>query len=201
MAWVAFDRGVKSHEIFGRADHPRAEHWRRLRAKIHDDVCRHGFDAGLNSFVQSYGSTELDASLLQIPILGFLPVDDPRVRGTIEAIERNLLVDGFVMRYRSESVPDGLPEGEGAFLACSFWLVDVYVLQGRWDEARLMFDRLLSLCNDIGLLSEEYDIAQRRLVGNFPQAFSHVALINSALSLAKPGMMEQRSQTEPVAAS
>jgi GH15 family glucan-1,4-alpha-glucosidase len=201
MAWVAFDRAVRSHEVFGRHDHPRADRWRRLRDEVHDDVCRNGFDAGLDSFVQFYGSTELDASLLQIPILGFLPVDDPRVRGTVAAIERHLLVDGFVMRYRSESVPDGLPAGEGAFLACSFWLVDVYVLQGRWEEARVLFDRLLSLGNDLGLLSEEYDPLARRLVGNFPQAFSHVALINSALGLARPGVTEQRADAEPAAAS
>ena len=120
MAWVAFDRAVKAFEAFGRGSSARADRWRELRAEIHDDVCRHGYDASLGSFVQSYGSKELDASLLQIPIVGFLPPDDPRVAGTVAAIERNLMVDGFVMRYRSETAPDGLPAGEGAFLACSF---------------------------------------------------------------------------------
>ncbi len=155
MAWVAFDRAVKSHETFGRGNRERAEHWRALREEIHAEVCARAFDASLGSFVQSYGSTELDASLLQIPILGFLPADDPRVVGTVAAIERGLMVDGFVMRYRSETAPDGLPAGEGAFLACSFWLVDAYVLQRRWDEARALFDRLVALSNDVGLLSEE----------------------------------------------
>jgi GH15 family glucan-1,4-alpha-glucosidase len=199
MTWVAFDRAVKSHELFGRGDHSRAQRWRALRAEIHDDVCRHAFDASLGSFVQSYGSRELDASLLQIPIIGFLPADDPRVLGTMVAIERDLMVDGFVLRYRSETSPDGLPPGEGAFLACSFWLVDAYVLQNRWEEARALFDRLVGLSNDVGLLSEEFDPRSGRLVGNFPQAFTHVALINSAynLSRAEPPA-EQRAQSEKV---
>ncbi len=200
MAWVAFDRAVKSHDQFGRGNHPLAERWQRLRAEIHDDVCRNAYDRDLDSFVQSYGSKELDASLLQIPILGFLPPDDPRVRGTVAAIERDLVVDGFVMRYRSETSPDGLPPGEGAFLACSFWLVDVYVLQKRWGEARRLFERLVGLCNDVGLLSEEFDPLRRRLVGNFPQAFSHVALINSALNLTRAEIpAERRAQPEPAA--
>jgi GH15 family glucan-1,4-alpha-glucosidase len=195
MAWVAFDRAVKSHENFGRGDHPQAEHWGALRAEIHADICAQGFDASLGSFVQSYGSRELDASLLQIPIVGFLPADDPRVVGTVAAIERELMVDGFVMRYRSETSPDGLPAGEGAFLACSFWLVDAYVLQQRQDEAHRLFERLVALSNDVGLLSEEYDPRSGRLLGNFPQAFSHVALINSTFNLTrgeKP--VEQRAQ-------
>jgi GH15 family glucan-1,4-alpha-glucosidase len=195
MAWVAFDRAVKSHEAFGRGNQERAEHWRALREEIHAEVCAQAFDASLGSFVQSYGSAELDASLLQIPILGFLPADDPRVVGTVAAIERGLMVDGFVMRYRSETAPDGLPAGEGAFLACSFWLVDAYVLQGRRDEARALFERLVALSNDVGLLSEEYDPRSGRLVGNFPQAFTHVALVNSAFNLTraeKPA--EQRAQ-------
>ena len=145
MAWVAFDRAVKSHESFGRGNRERAEHWWALREEITPRFARSAFDASLGSFVQSYGSAELDASLLQIPILGFLPADDPRVVGTVAAIERGLMVDGFVMRYRSETAPDGLPAGEGAFLACSFWLVDAYVLQGRWDEARALFERLVAL--------------------------------------------------------
>jgi GH15 family glucan-1,4-alpha-glucosidase len=195
MAWVAFDRAVKSAEDF-ELDGPR-DRWRRLAAEIHADVCRRGFDAELGSFVQSYGSKQLDASLLLLPEVGFLPPDDPRVRGTLRAIEQRLLIDGFVMRYDTEKEHDGLPPGEGAFLACSFWLVDAYVLQNRWSDARRLFDRLLALRNDVGLLSEEYDPRTGRLVGNFPQAFTHVALVNSALNLAhgeRP--VEQRSQPE-----
>ena len=194
MAWVAFDRAVKSFEAFGRGDPARADKWRRLRAEIHEDICRNAFDAGLGSFVQSYGSKELDASLLLIPAVGFLPPQDVRVRGTIEAIERHLLVDGFVLRYDTGSGDDGLPAGEGAFLACSFWLVDAYLLLGRRDDAHRLFERLIALRNDVGLLSEEYDPRLGRLVGNFPQAFSHVALANSAFNLsrqAKP--VEQRA--------
>jgi GH15 family glucan-1,4-alpha-glucosidase len=199
MAWVAFDRAVRSHEAFGRGDHERAHRWRALRAEIHADICAHGFDASLGSFVQSYGSTELDASLLQMPIVGFLPADDPRVVGTVAAIERDLMADGFVLRYRSETAPDGLPGGEGAFLACSFWLVDAYVLQQRFEEARALFERLVALCNDVGLLSEEYDPRSGRLVGNFPQAFTHVALINSAFNLTKADRpADQRAEPESV---
>jgi GH15 family glucan-1,4-alpha-glucosidase len=202
MTWVAFDRAVKSHELFGRGDHPRAQRWRALRAEVHDDVCRHAFDASLGSFVQSYGSRELDASLLQIPIIGFLPADDPRVLGTMVAIERDLMADGFVLRYRSETSPDGLPPGEGAFLACSFWLVDAYVLQNRWEEARALFDRLVGLSNDVGLLSEEYDPRSGRLVGNFPQAFTHVALINSAFNLTRATYpAEEQAQPDQAAVS
>jgi GH15 family glucan-1,4-alpha-glucosidase len=198
MAWVAFDRAVKSFEAFGRGGNSaRADHWRQLRAEIHEDICQHAFDASLGSFVQSYGSRELDASLLQIPIVGFLPPDDPRVLGTVAAIERNLMVDGYVMRYRSETAPDGLPAGEGAFLACSFWLVDAYVLLNRWDEARQLFERLVALCNDVGLLSEEYDSRSGRLVGNFPQAFTHVGLINSAFNLTRSERpAEQRAEPD-----
>ena len=197
MAWVAFDRAVKSHEALDAANMRAPSVGKRCATEIHEDVCRHGFDASLGSFVQSYGSRELDASLLQIPIVGFLPADDPRVVGTVAAIERGLMADGFVMRYRSETAPDGLPAGEGAFLACSFWLVDAYVLQGRWDEARALFDRLVALGNDVGLLSEEFDPRSGRLIGNFPQAFTHVALINSAFNLTraeKPA--EQRAQPD-----
>jgi GH15 family glucan-1,4-alpha-glucosidase len=157
-------------------------------------VCAKGFDAAKGSFVQSYGSRELDASLLMLPIVGFLPPDDPRVQGTIAAVERELLVDGFLLRYDTRSGTDGLPGREGAFLACTFWLVDAYVLMKRIDDARRLFDRLLALRNDVGLLSEEYDPVAKRLVGNFPQAFSHIALVNSAHNLAgarKPA--EQRS--------
>jgi GH15 family glucan-1,4-alpha-glucosidase len=193
MAWVAFDRAIKSAEAF-ELEGP-LDRWREQCRKIHEDVCRRGFDPELVSFVRSYGSKELDASLLLLPTLGFLPPADPRVRGTVEAIERKLLVNGLVMRYgTSKESDDGLPSGEGAFLACSFWLVDAYVLLGRIADARQLFERLLTLCNDVGLLSEEYDPRTGRLLGNFPQALSHIALINSAFNLneaAKPAM--QRS--------
>ena len=197
MAWVAFDRAVKGHEVFGRGPRERADPWRKLRAEIHADICRNAFDQELGSFVQAYGGKELDASLLQMPIVGFLPPDDPRVIGTVAAIERRLMVDGFVMRYDTATTKDGLAPGEGAFLACSFWLVDAYVLQNRLEDARRLFDRLVALRNDVGLLSEEYDPRVGRLVGNFPQAFTHVALVNSAFNLTrseKPA--EQRSQPE-----
>jgi GH15 family glucan-1,4-alpha-glucosidase len=193
MAWVAFDRAIKSAEQFG-LDGP-LDHWREIATAIHADVCQRGFDGDLGSFVQSYGSKHLDASLLLIPQVGFLPPEDARVRGTVKAIEQRLLVDGFVMRYDTEATNDGLPPGEGAFLACSFWLVDAYVLQRRWQEARQLFDRLVALRNDVGLLSEEYDPHKRRLVGNFPQAFTHIALVNSAFNLTryrKP--VEQRAK-------
>ncbi len=182
MSWVAFDRAVKAVEQFG-LEGP-LEEWRKTRAAIHASVCAHGYDATLGSFVQSYGSKELDASLLQLPLVGFLPATDPRIQGTVAAVERELLRDGFVARYGTGSGVDGLPAGEGAFLACSFWLVDNYVLQGRHQEAKELFERLAGLANDVGLLSEEYDHQSRRLVGNFPQAFSHVSLVNSALNLS-----------------
>ena len=202
MAWVAFDRAVKIAEVLRRSATDRAVRWRAVRDKIHEDVCRNGFDRSLGSFVQSYGGKELDASLLQIPIVGFLPIDDPRVTGTVAAIERGLMSNGFVMRYRSETAPDGLPPGEGAFLACSFWLVDAYVLQNRWEEARALFDRLVGLSNDVGLLSEEYDPRSGRLVGNFPQAFTHVALINSAFHLTRATHpAEQRVHPDQAAVS
>jgi GH15 family glucan-1,4-alpha-glucosidase len=193
MAWAAFDRSIKTAKQFGFPGP--VERWAEIRRAICDEVCEKGFDCELNSFVQAYGSKELDASLLLLPAIGFLPPTDPRIPGTIEAIEKRLLVDGFVMRYDTRSSDDGLPPGEGAFLACSFWLADAYVLLGRSEDARRLFERLLSLCNDVGLLSEEYDASAKRLVGNFPQAFSHVALINTAANLAraeKPA--EQRSE-------
>jgi len=192
MAWVAFDRAVRSAEEFG-LEAP-LDRWRAVRDRIHDEVCDHGFDAGQNSFVQSYGSTALDASLLLIVLVGFLPAADPRVRGTLAAIERNLMRDGFVMRYDTGRGVDGLPPGEGAFLACSFWLVDNYVLQERYEDARALFVRLLALRNDVGLLAEEYDATAKRQVGNFPQAFSHLALINCAHNLtAAAGPAHQRA--------
>jgi GH15 family glucan-1,4-alpha-glucosidase len=201
MAWVAFDRAVKIMEMVGRGTSERATRWRGLRAEIHEEVCCKAFDSEIGSFVQSYGSKELDASLLQIPIVGFLPADDPRVIGTVAAIERGLIEDGLVMRYRTESAPDGLPPGEGAFLACSFWLVDAYVLLRRWNDARALFERLIGLANDVGLLSEEYDPVSQRLVGNFPQAFTHVALVNSVIALTtgeSPKEPHTRAKAEPV---
>jgi GH15 family glucan-1,4-alpha-glucosidase len=181
MAWVAVDRAVRIIQEF-KEDGP-LERWIRLRSDIHDEICRLGFSRDLNSFVQYYGSKELDASLLILPCVGFLPPEDPRVKGTIAAIEKNLMKDGLVARYNTRSSVDGLPGNEGAFLACSFWMVDNYVLQHRIDEARALFERLLSLRNDVGLLSEEYDPKERRQLGNFPQAFSHLALVNSAHNL------------------
>jgi GH15 family glucan-1,4-alpha-glucosidase len=183
MAWVAIDRMIKSAE----RSHPDAplDRWRALRTAIHDRVCRDGFNTRLNSFVQSFDSELLDAALLMIPIVGFLPPDDPRVAGTVAAVERHLMRDGFVMRYDTSKSDDGLPPGEGMFLPCSFWLADNYALIGARDKARELFERLTGLCNDVGLLSEEYDPTARRLVGNFPQAFSHLGLVNTALNLAK----------------
>jgi GH15 family glucan-1,4-alpha-glucosidase len=195
MAWVAFDRAIKSAETFG-LEGPLDE-WRKLRNEICDEVCAKGFDAELGTFVQSYGAKHVDASLLLIPSVGFLPVTDPRVEGTIAAIERRLLRNGFVMRYDTEETDDGLPPGEGAFLACSFWLVDVFILQNRIADAERLFRRLVALRNDLGLLSEEYDPRAKRLVGNFPQAFSHMALVNSAYNLTRSEKpVEQRAQAE-----
>jgi GH15 family glucan-1,4-alpha-glucosidase len=181
MTWVAFDRAVRSVERFG-LDGP-IDRWRRIRSAIHDDVCARGFDAAKGAFTQSYGSPTLDASLLMMALVGFLPPSDERVIGTVRAIERELSVDGLILRYRTEESDDGLPPGEGAFLACSFWLADNYALMGRDAEARALFERLLSLRNDVGLLAEEYDPAAGRLLGNFPQAFSHVGLVNTAYNL------------------
>jgi GH15 family glucan-1,4-alpha-glucosidase len=191
MAWVAFDRASSD----GQSDDESSRRWRAIADEIHAEVCARGFDRDLGSFVQAYGSKQLDASLLLIPIVGFLPADDPRVRGTVRAIEQRLLIGGeFVLRYESEHTIDGLPAGEGAFLACSFWLVDNYILQGRRAEARKLFERLLARCNDVGLLAEEIDPATGRMLGNFPQAYSHVGLINSALSLCRDvGPVEERA--------
>ena len=184
MAWVAFDRAVRSAEEFGR-EGP-VDRWKALRDEIHEEVCREGFDAGLGAFTQSYGSQRLDASALIMPLVGFLPADDVRVAGTVAAVERELVRDGFVERYRADDKNieiDGLPPGEGTFLPCSFWLAQVYALQGRLEEAEGLFERLLGLRNDLGLLSEEYDVSSSRLVGNFPQAFTHLALVDAALTL------------------
>lgn len=181
MAWVALDRAIQAIERWG-FDGPVAE-WRTVREQIHREVCEHGFNAQMGSFVQSFGSDCLDASLLMIPLVGFLPCSDRRVRGTLEAIGRHLKVDGLIRRYDTHETEDGLPPGEGAFLACSFWYVDNLVLAGRHDEAREMFEHLLSFRNDVGLLAEEYDPRAGRQLGNFPQAFSHVSLIGSAYNL------------------
>jgi GH15 family glucan-1,4-alpha-glucosidase len=193
MAWVAFDRAIKDAERYGfKAP---LDHWKALRARIHAEVCEKAFDRSRNTFVQAYGSKQLDASLLLIPELGFLPADDPRVHGTVEAVEKTLLKDGFVLRYDTGATDDGLPPGEGAFLACSFWLVNAYAMIGRREDAIAMFERLLSLANDVGLLAEEYDTKNERQVGNFPQGFSHLSLIVTAFNLAhtdKPS--EQRAE-------
>jgi GH15 family glucan-1,4-alpha-glucosidase len=179
MAWVALDRAVKSIEQF-RLEGP-LERWRSLRDRLHREVCEHGFNPSLGSFTQFYGSDHTDASLLMMPLVGFLPIDDPRVRGTITTIERELLIeDGFVRRYLPKEHVDGLPEGEASFLPCSFWLADCYALQGRHADGHALFRKLLSVRNDLGLLAEEYDVTHRRLVGNFPQAFSHIGLVNTA---------------------
>jgi hypothetical protein len=197
MTWVAVDRAIKSAEQFkleGSLDR-----WKAWRVRIHDEVCRNGFDSGLGAFVQSYGSKKLDASVLLIPLVGFLPPRDPRVRSTVEAIERHLTLDGFVLRYDTSATSDGLPLGEGAFLACSFWLADNLVLLNRRRDARRLFERLISLRNDVGLLSEEYDPRGKRFVGNFPQAFSHVALVNTAHNLTRDhGPARQRASNNRV---
>ena len=196
MAWVAFDRAVKTMESWGR-DGP-LERWRAIREEIHASVLREGFDADRGTFVQSYGSDRLDASLLLIPLVGFLRARDPRVVGTVQAIEQDLLRDGFVERYRAdhENVGvDGLPPGEGVFLPCSFWLAAVLAQQGRADDARTLFGRLLALRNDLGLISEEYDPERKRLVGNFPQAFTHLALVETAYTMAKLAPVEPQDTT------
>lgn len=191
MTWVAFDRGIKSAEEFGMMG-PVAK-WKDLRDAIHRDVCQNGYDAHRQTFVQAYGQPHLDASLLRIPVVGFLPPEDPRVLSTIAAIEKDLLIDGLVRRYQTNSGEDGLPPGEGVFLACSFWLADAYYLTGRDSEAQALLAKLLGLCNEVGLLSEEYEPEEQRLVGNFPQAFSHIALVNTAHRLSQIGMQPVKS--------
>jgi GH15 family glucan-1,4-alpha-glucosidase len=199
MAWVAVDRAVKSIEKFG-LDGP-VDTWRALRSQIHEEVCAKGYNADLGAFTQYYGSTSLDASVLMIPLVGFLPADDPRVRSTVEVLERELNEGGFVLRYKASDAHDvdGLKGREGAFLACSFWLADCLWMVGRHDDARQLFGKLLSLRNDLGLLAEEYDALAGRQVGNFPQAFSHVSLVNAAYnlsghSLAKPDTARRASR-------
>ncbi|CAA9484685.1 MAG: Glucoamylase [uncultured Solirubrobacteraceae bacterium] len=183
MAWVAFDRAIRGAERWG-LEGP-VDSWRRTREQIHREVCERGWDSERSTFTQSYDSQALDASLLMIPQYGFLPPSDPRVHGTIDAIQRELCVDGFVLRYPTDVAEDGLPPGEGAFLPCTFWLADALSLTGRRDEAVALFERLLALTNDVGLLSEEYDTITERQVGNFPQAFSHIGLVNTAMNLAQ----------------
>jgi len=195
MAWVAVDRAIKTMHKHGL--HGSLDKWRELRARIHDEVCARGFDPKLGAFTQYYGSRALDASLLTIPLVGFLPATDPRMRGTIAAIRERLTVDGLVLRYAEHAADDGLPPGEGAFLLCTFWLADNLTLLGEWSAARDLYERLLSLRNDVGLLSEQYDPRSHRLLGNFPQAFSHVALVNTAYNLSQTvGPAEQRGSDD-----
>jgi GH15 family glucan-1,4-alpha-glucosidase len=190
------DRAIKDFEHFSLPGP--LDHWRALRYKIHAHVCEHGFNARVGTFVQAFGSTALDASLLLIPLVGFLPASDPRVVATIEAIERELVVDGFVLRYDLEESDDGLSGHEGTFFLYSFWLVDCLIMLGRRDDAQRLFDRLLGVRSDLGLLAEEYDPAARRQLGNFPQAFSHIGLVNSAINLSRAiGSVNQRTDTEP----
>ncbi len=184
MAWVAFDRGIKAIQSFGRPGP--VSRWMALRWQVHQEVCTKGYDREIGAFVQSYGSKQADASLLMLALVGFLPASDPRIAGTVGFIERTLLSDGLVMRYIPDVAHDGLPGGEGVFLACSFWLVDNYLLLGRRADAERLFARLIGLCNDVGLLSEEYDVRAGRLLGNFPQALSHIALVNTAANLSRP---------------
>jgi GH15 family glucan-1,4-alpha-glucosidase len=182
MAWLALDRAIKHYEKYDGGGN--VKRWRKTRDRIHREVCEKGFNKKLNSFVHAYGSKELDASCLRIGLVGFLPMDDPRIIGTVEAIEKRLMKGGFVQRYDTRTTDDGLPTGEGAFLACSFWMVTCLWLIGRKDDATAMFERLLALRNDVGLLSEEYDPAKKRMVGNFPQALSHIALLHSAFAMS-----------------
>jgi GH15 family glucan-1,4-alpha-glucosidase len=194
MAWVAFDRAVKTVECFGR--HGPVEKWRQIRDTIHAEVCEHGFNREMNSFVQYYGSDQLDGSLLMIPLVGFLEKNDPRLHGTVDAIQKGLMYDGFVYRHPSPTEVDRLPDKEGSFLACSFWMVDCLDLLGRHEEAIELFERLLSVRNDLGLLAEQYDPVAGRQVGNFPQAFSHIGLVNSARNLAtEHGPAEDRHKS------
>jgi GH15 family glucan-1,4-alpha-glucosidase len=204
MSWVAIDRAIRSAERCGLAGP--VDRWRALRDRMHGEICERAFDPGVGAFMQAYGSSQVDASCLLLPLVGFLPPNDPRILGTVSAIEARLRVDGLVYRYDSALTEDGLPPGEGAFLACSFWLVDNYLLQGRHADARRLFDQLLGLRNDVGLLSEEFHPGLRRQLGNFPQAFSHVALVTTALNLdraerrATPRRDDDSATAQPAAA-
>jgi GH15 family glucan-1,4-alpha-glucosidase len=187
MTWVAFDRGIKSAETFGfKAP---LLHWRTLRDAIHRDVCNRGFDAEENAFVESYGSKLLDASVLLLPAVGFLDASDPRIRGTIAAMEKHMMPDGFVLRHDPREMSEEKQPIEGAFLACTLWLADAHVLSGDLDKAQILFDRVVGIANDVGLLAEEYDSGAKRQTGNFPQALTHIALVNTAhnLSAARQG--------------
>jgi len=185
MAWVAFDRVVRILEKSpDDGDAAKVPHWKSIRDEIHDEVCTKAYDADWKTFVQSYRSTNLDAALLMMPLVGFLPASDERMQGTVDAIQKGLTTDGFVARYSTDANVDGLPPGEGVFLPCTFWLADNLALMGRVDEARALFGRLVGLANDVGLLAEEYDPVAKRQLGNFPQAFTHVALVNSAVNLS-----------------
>jgi len=186
MAWVAFDRAIRGlHEFGTQDDIDAATRFAAIRDEIHAEVCAKAYDEDRKTFVQAYGSSNLDAALLMIPLVGFLSATDERMQGTVDAIRRELTTDGFVMRYAPDSAVDGLPPGEGVFLPCTFWLVDNLALMGRVDEARALFERLVGLANDVGLLAEEYDPESGRLLGNFPQAFTHVALVNRASNLSQ----------------
>jgi GH15 family glucan-1,4-alpha-glucosidase len=197
MAWVAMDRAVKAVEQFGLPGD--AARWSAIRGEIHDDICKNGFNPARNAFTQYYGASELDASLLMMPLVGFIPATDPRMISTVELIERELVSGEFVIRYQTEAKAhvDGLPPGEGTFLPCSFWLADCLHLMGRADEARKLYERLLAIRNDVGLLAEEYDPVAGRQLGNFPQAFSHVCMVNTAYNLNPQtiGPAEERSAT------
>lgn len=196
MAWVAFDRAVRILEEYGSPDdQSEAAKWSAIRDEIHAEVCAKAYDADRKTFVQAYGSSNLDAALLMMPLVGFLPATDDRMQGTVAAIQRDLTVDGFVRRYTTETSVDGLPPGEGVFLPCTFWLVDNLALMGRADEARALFERLIGLANDVGLLAEEYDPAAKRQLGNFPQAFTHVSLVNSACNLSSVATPESEKQS------
>ena len=185
MAWLAFDCAVRLAEEFD-LEAP-LDRWKRIRAQIHDEVCDQGYDSKRRTFTQYYGSRELDAAVLMIPIVGFLPGTDERVTGTLDALQEELGHDGFVSRYSTDATDDGLPGSEGQFLACSFWMVTALALNERHDDARRLFERLLSLGNDLGLFAEEYDVGHRRLIGNFPQAFTHLTLVQAAKTLSTPG--------------
>jgi GH15 family glucan-1,4-alpha-glucosidase len=191
MAWVAFDRAVMLAEQ--RSFEAPIAKWKALRDRIHSEICANAFNPARNAFTQAYGSDHLDAALLLMPVVGFLPGTDPRVKGTVEAIERELMPNGLVLRYDTTKVNDGLPPGEGVFLACSFWMVSCLKAIGRPEDAHALFERLIALSNDLGLLAEEYDIGRKRQVGNFPQAFSHIALVNAAFDLADGPAVRQRS--------
>lgn len=197
MAWVALDRAVKAIESFHQVGP--LDRWKALREEIRNDICEHGFDREQGAFVQYYGAKKLDASLLMMPLVGFLPPQDPRVQGTVAAIERELVRNRFVLRYTPDARVDGMRGDEGAFLPCSFWLVDNYAMAGRMDEAAALFERLIGIRNDVGLLAEEYDPVAERQLGNFPQAFSHVSLVNSAHNMTRTSPAVHRAGAEPAA--